>query len=1162
MHSCESTIEMFLLANARKRMRRTGMFLALLILSPASFAALNEVNASNPYTLSPPVSVGSYYDITLQIRNNGTSLVNLTSFSTTGPFTLQWNTCGSSLAAGAACSGNIGLRFMPTAAGTASGSLVVGNDSGDGPFTLNLVATGTALLAPTVTAVFSPNSIYSVTGVSTLTLTFANPNSVFLTPSFINVNLPAGIKTAASPSPASSCGGGIWSSPGDQPPANQPLVEFLGRGTVIPANGSCAISIDVVSSNAPGTYTFNAQPLATSEVWSAAPANAALTIVAPIPGTPGAPAIVSVTGGNGQATVTFAAPTDTGASTISGYTVTSRPPGGVDVNAGSASLSHVITGLANGTAYTFAVTAANTAGAGAPAALSAAVTPATLPGSPANAIATAGNALALVTFAPPASNGGSAITGYTVTSSPAGGVDSNAGSTSLSHKITGLANGTDYTFTVVAANVLGTGASSIASNHITPAIPLVRTPPQMTYQIPQSRSMITTPVSVIPPGPRVLPNFETAYLAPRSFEFADFNGDGYLDIVVAPAFAQHLPKLPIAIWLNRGDGTFYDGTADVMEGAPPLTWNATQILIGDVNNDGRPDVFILSTGAEFAVAEGLPDSGFYNTLLLSQPSGKYKDATAQINSNASAFNHMGGMGDANGDGNLDVLVNAGGTTLVKVNGIKLLYGDGRGNFSDATSALPPEIRWMPDTQRPGDLAFPNFEYQPTGCAGLADLDGDGKAEVITGTYSTPDRGPNGRRTVRIHKLGTDGRFVERGRVSIPDAIASIEYGYDPPPPVFAGLGCSQIVAGDFNGDGRVDLLVQWEGAGKWYVELLRNDGNFQFTDITLEALGKYEQGFKDFGATVANMGPSHYRLLDINGDGTLDIVSQLGGTSITNLIVHSAYVNDGAGHFTPWIPQGPSGPLTPADFLSASKCSNCSYEPMVFDTNRSGFASVVLLDFQSSVTSSTPSQTSAIYLTAFTPAATAPVLLNLVQGWNLLGNGVNSALDVTAILGDTAKVLTVWKWIAGKAKWAFYTPSLAGQALADYAASKGYDVLAAISGGEGFWVNAKIAFTAPLPSSTAVSSSSFQGMASGWNLIATGESNSPSQFNALAGAATPFTTLWSWDAVQTNWYFYAPSLAAKGGTALGDYITGKGYLDFTTTGKTLGPGLGFWVNKP
>ncbi len=90
-----------------------------------------------------------------------------------------------------------------------------------------------------------------------------------------------------------------------------------------------------------------------------------------------------------------------------------------------------------------------------------------VPSAVSNVTAAAGNSQATVTFTAP-SDGGSAITGYTVASSPTGGTDANAGSTALSHTITGLINGTEYTFTVTAANSVGTSQASIASNPVTP----------------------------------------------------------------------------------------------------------------------------------------------------------------------------------------------------------------------------------------------------------------------------------------------------------------------------------------------------------------------------------------------------------------------------------------------------------------------------------------------------------------------------------------------------------------------------------------------------------------------------------------------------------------------------------------------------------------------
>ena len=96
----------------------------------------------------------------------------------------------------------------------------------------------------------------------------------------------------------------------------------------------------------------------------------------------------------------------------------------------------------------------------------AATAPATVPGAPTAVSAVAGNAQATVTFSPPASDGGSAITGYTVTSNPGSITASGAGSPIV---VTGLTNGTAYTFTVTATNAVGTGPASSPSNSVTPS---------------------------------------------------------------------------------------------------------------------------------------------------------------------------------------------------------------------------------------------------------------------------------------------------------------------------------------------------------------------------------------------------------------------------------------------------------------------------------------------------------------------------------------------------------------------------------------------------------------------------------------------------------------------------------------------------------------------
>jgi hypothetical protein len=181
---------------------------------------------------------------------------------------------------------------------------------------------------------------------------------------------------------------------------------------------------------------------------------------------------VSAVAGNTTASVSFIAPVSNGGSAITGYTVTSSPAGGVDSNAGSTLTTHAITGLANGTSYTFTVTAANLIGSSVPSAASTAVIPVGAPGQPTGVNAVPGNAQATVSFSAPASNGGAAITGYTVTSNPGGGVDANAGSTALTHTITSLTNGQAYTFTVTATNAAAfTSAASAASVAVTPGPP-------------------------------------------------------------------------------------------------------------------------------------------------------------------------------------------------------------------------------------------------------------------------------------------------------------------------------------------------------------------------------------------------------------------------------------------------------------------------------------------------------------------------------------------------------------------------------------------------------------------------------------------------------------------------------------------------------------------
>lgn len=190
---------------------------------------------------------------------------------------------------------------------------------------------------------------------------------------------------------------------------------------------------------------------------------------------PGAPTSLSATAGDTQVGLTWSAPASNGGSAITDYIVeyklTSEPTTWSTFSDGtSTSTSATVTSLSNGSGYDFRVSAVNAIGTSV-ASGTASATPSapTAPAAPTIGTAIAGDGSASVSFTPN-SNGGSAITGYTVTSSP-GGFTGTGSSSPIT--VSGLTNGVAYTFTVTATNAIGTSSASGASNSVTPdeAIP-------------------------------------------------------------------------------------------------------------------------------------------------------------------------------------------------------------------------------------------------------------------------------------------------------------------------------------------------------------------------------------------------------------------------------------------------------------------------------------------------------------------------------------------------------------------------------------------------------------------------------------------------------------------------------------------------------------------
>ncbi len=238
-----------------------------------------------------------------------------------------------------------------------------------------------------------------------------------------------------------------------------------GGGTFTAVSPAATTSPITITGLSNGT-TYNVQIKAVNAVGDG---TATVSTAATPATTPSAPTITGITAGNAQISVAFTAGAS-GGSSITNYKYSTDGGSTFTAVSPAATTSPItITGLSNGISYNVQIKAVNAIGDGT-ATASTAGTPATTPGAPTIGTATAGNGQATITFTAPVSNGGSAITSYTATSTPGSiiGTLNQAGSGTIT--VTGLTNGTAYTFTVKANNAAGVSTASGPSNSITPAL--------------------------------------------------------------------------------------------------------------------------------------------------------------------------------------------------------------------------------------------------------------------------------------------------------------------------------------------------------------------------------------------------------------------------------------------------------------------------------------------------------------------------------------------------------------------------------------------------------------------------------------------------------------------------------------------------------------------
>ncbi len=296
---------------------------------------------------------------------------------------------------------------------------------------------------------------------------------------------------------------------------------------------------------------------------------------------------------------------------------------------------------------------------------------------------------------------------------------------------------------------------------------------------------------------------------------ADFNQDGKPDLAVAAGTGG------LYTMLGNGDGTFTPapGSPERMPSPPYDDFGSPYIgpmTVGDFNHSGHPGLAVAEFDNEVVV------------ILLGNGNGTFVPSSAAFADAEYMTTSAVAAADFNADGYLDLAIIDG---LYGVAPVALGYGSGAFNAA-------------------GDLYTGLF---PAGVA-VGDFNGDGKLDAAVacgGSAKYPDSG------VALSLGNGDGTFTQA-----------------PSSPVSLGQDLSAIMAGDFNGDGKLDLAVADAGSNDVFVLLGNNDGTFQ-PPITI-AVGNGPQAIAagDFNndgkldLAVANTTDGTITLLLGNGDGT------------------------------------------------------------------------------------------------------------------------------------------------------------------------------------------------------------------------------------------------------------------------------------------------------
>jgi hypothetical protein len=326
---------------------------------------------------------------------------------------------------------------------------------------------------------------------------------------------------------------------------------------------------------------------------------------------------------------------------------------------------------------------------------------------------------------------------------------------------------------------------------------------------------------------------------PGAIVTGDFNGDGRLNMAVADQQGDR-----VAIFLGNGDGTFQPA---VQYSLGPLVLAVTGIMAGDFNGDGRLDLAVVYQGVNFGPG-GI-------SVLLGNGDGTFQPARQYALGTAADMEQLGVgsivAGDFNRDGRLDRAAIDG-----ESNDVSVLLGNGDGTFQPA---VPYALGSLPVYLVAGDFAGNGrLDLAVADSAGIEILLGNGDGTFQAAQTVAPGIGGpllavdfNG----HLDLVGVE-LDPQTGASEVAVLLGNGDGTFQPARIVATGIG--QLVAGDFNGDGKIDLAVTGSdpntGAGEVSVLLGNGDGTFQ--PAIQHALAWYP------GSLVAG---------DFNGDGKLDV---------------------------------------------------------------------------------------------------------------------------------------------------------------------------------------------------------------------------------------------------------------------------------------------------